>query len=31
MKGSVFSKKNGGGGMVTSPIVQADRFKLGKR
>lgn len=31
MKGSVFSKKNGGGGMVTSPIVHADRWKLGKR
>ena len=30
MKGSVFSKKKGGGGL-TSPIVHADKFKLGKR
>jgi hypothetical protein len=30
MKGSVFSKKKGGGGL-TSPIVHADKFKLGRR
>lgn len=30
MKGSVFNKKKGGGGL-TSPIVHADKFKLGRR
>jgi|APGre2960657423_1045063.scaffolds.fasta_scaffold314758_1 hypothetical protein len=31
LKGSVFSKKNGGGGGTFSPIAHADKFKLGKR
>ena len=29
-KGSVYSKKHGGGGKM-SPIVHADRFKLGRK